>query len=44
MLHSVKSICLRNFDSVPKDHKLGVYVYYVDSAISILGFCHVSDA
>mgnify|MGYP003328082338 CR=1 FL=1 len=31
MTHLVKSICLRNFDSVSKNHILGVYVYVMEA-------------
>ena len=31
MTHLVKSICLRNFDSVSKYHILGMYVYVMEA-------------
>ena len=31
MMHLVKNICLRNFDSVSKDHILGMYVYVMEA-------------
>ena len=31
MTHLVKNICLRNFDSVSKDHRLGMYVYVMEA-------------
>ena len=31
MTHLVKSICLRNFVSVSKDHRLGMYVYVMEA-------------
>ena len=30
-LHLVKNIRLRNFDSVSKDHRLGMYVYVMEA-------------
>ena len=31
MMHLVKSICLRNFDSVSKDYISGMYVYVMEA-------------
>ena len=31
MIHLVKSIYLRNFDSVSKNHILGMYVYVMEA-------------
>ena len=31
MIPLVKNVCLRNFDSVSKDHILGMYVYVMEA-------------